>query len=244
MKHYKASLVVGTVIILGSGWMHYASTSDVSGTKIQSSQAKKVEVVPKTQMQQTQALQPVNKPLQVMKVTKLPPQTVQQREKYLQPLTTQLKQLRSIKAKVFRTEADDVVVKAFIQNPDNLQSLVSLLTDSTSLQATTAAEHQAAVDVLLEAAKTGNSKISQESILTVISDKQVEDQTATEAVRELHAGIKAELMYGAAFIDQRTIQNYVPGPVSQKIWDNVQAAFAENITASESQRRISALPTK
>ncbi len=240
MKQNKTSLVVGTVIILGSGWMHYASTSAVSGVIVESSVAKKIEVtIPKQpqQIAQSEALQITEKP-QIAR-----PQ-VQQREKELQPLITQLKQLRLIKTKVFRSEAEETTMKAFIKNPDNLQSLISLLTDTTSLQATSQAEHQAAVDILLEAAKTGNAKFAEESILAVIGDRQVEDQNNTKAVRELHAGIKAELMYGAAFIDQQTIQNYVPGPVSQRIWDNVQAAHAENVTDSENQRKVYALPSK
>ena len=243
MKHYKVSLVVGTVVILASGWMRFASTSDV-----------KISLTESASLEKNNFTKPESAPQQLLdsavKVSVKPqisqpsqPQ-IQPREQQLQPLVTQLKQLRLIKAKVFRSETEEITMKAFVRNADNLQSLVSLLTDSVSLQATTAAEHQAAVDILLEAAKGANTKLAVESILTVIGDKQVEDQSSTKTVRELHAGIKAELMYGAAFIDRQTIQNYVPGPVTQKIWDNVQMAHAENITGSENQRKIYALPSK
>ena len=52
MKQNKINLVVGAVIILGSGWMHYASTSAVSVVIVESSVAKKIDVMIPKQPQQ------------------------------------------------------------------------------------------------------------------------------------------------------------------------------------------------
>ena len=94
------------------------------------------------------------------------------------------------------------------------------------------------MDILLEAAKSADYKIAEELILTVIQDNQVEDPSTNKVMRETLAGIKAELMYSAAFIEKRTVQNSIPGPVTQKIWDNVQQAHVDNLIDSENERRM------
>ena len=216
-NNYKVGLVFSSVLIFAAGWILFESTFAKNSSKTEISNfapdiiiTSKALSIPLVKQVAGQVAKPEAKPVVFIDTTL---------ENRLQPLIKDLQQLKAIKAKVFRTAAEENTIKEFIHNPDKLQSLVMLLTDTKSLSVTTAENHQSAVDILLEAAKSADSKIAEELILVVIQDKQVEDTSTNKVMRESLASIKAELMYNATSIDKQTVQNSIPGPVSQKIWD-------------------------
>ena len=152
-------------------------------------------------------------------------------------LSKHLVQIKLIQKKVFKNDAELNLVESFINSRPRLQSLAALLTRREELIETNSADHSNAVDVLIAASQSGDSQYAEELILEIIRDGKIENENEHPTVRQSLAGIKAELMYHAVRIDNRTVQNSISGPVTQKIWDNVQQAQADNVTASQLERR-------
>lgn len=99
-------------------------------------------------------------------------------------------------------------------------------------------EQVAAIDLLIEALKSGDKAAAEEAMREIVADKQIEDVKLPLEVREQLAGIKAEILYNWAAIEpnqQSDIARRLPGPASEKIWRNVQDTFANNIAESESE---------
>lgn len=97
----------------------------------------------------------------------------------------------------------------------------------------------AAVDLLVEAFKSGDRSASEQAMREIVADKQVEDTKLPAEVREQLAGIKAEVLYnwGALAPEQQNeIARQLPGPASEQIWKNVQDTFASNLAESELER--------
>ncbi len=152
-------------------------------------------------------------------------------------LSKHLMQIKLIQKKVFKNDAELTVVKSFINSRQRLQSLAALLTRREALIEANSADHSNAVDVLIAASQSGDSQYAEELILEIIRDGKIENENEHPTVRQNLAGIKAELMYHAVRIDNRTVQNSISGPATQKIWDNVQQAQADNVTESQLERR-------
>ncbi len=105
------------------------------------------------------------------------------------------------------------------------------------------ASQDAAVDLLVEALKSGDKAMAAEVARAVIEDPAVENAGTDRSVRENLAGIKAEVLYHWAAImpdDASNIERSLPGPVSRKIWDNVNRRHASNL--AESAEEIAARP--
>jgi hypothetical protein len=97
----------------------------------------------------------------------------------------------------------------------------------------------AAIDLLVEAFKSGDKSASEQAMREIVADKQVEDTKLSAEVREQLAGIKAEVLYnwGALAPEQQNeIARQLPGPASEQIWKNVQDTFASNLAESELER--------
>jgi len=85
-------------------------------------------------------------------------------------------------------------------------------------------EQDAAIDLLLEALKDGDTQAASEVLREVIQDSQVEDLKLDKGSREQLAGLKAEVLYQWSATNPQiasNLQSWLPGPVSKKIWDNV-----------------------
>lgn len=94
----------------------------------------------------------------------------------------------------------------------------------------------AALDLLIEALRAGDRETSLQVIRQVVEDKQVEDPSLPMSVRETLAGEKGELMYHAVAVAPAEFSNLsqsLPGPVSQKIWANVQEKHRQNLAESQ-----------
>jgi hypothetical protein len=98
------------------------------------------------------------------------------------------------------------------------------------------AAENAALDLLLESFQRGDRATSLEVIQSLIQDQQVENGQLPQSIRETLAGIKGELLYNAVALAPQefksTVQN-LPGPVSQRIWQNVQEKHRQNLAESQ-----------
>ncbi len=234
MKTNKRVAIISLVSVIAvAGW--YAKNSEVTKVKERKPAASVVNLnsleVNQAPSKTTGAL------IATTAVTTATPQPDQQRLLQTAALVKQLNQIYAIQKKVFKSEVELEVVKSFINSRSKLQSLVTLLTNRQSLIETSSADRSAAVDVLIEASKAESAQYAEELILEIIRDSKIENKNEIPSVRESLAGIKAELMYHAVRIDNRTVQNSVSGPVTQKIWENVQQAQADNVSESQLERR-------
>ena len=100
-------------------------------------------------------------------------------------------------------------------------------------------EQVAAIDLLVEAFKSGDKAAAEGAMRAIVADKQVEDTQLPTEVREQLAGIKAEVLYNWGALaphQQSEIARQLPGPASEKIWRNVQDTFASHLAESELER--------
>lgn len=153
----------------------------------------------------------------------------------IENVTQTLHHFKKIQSKTFKFPSEENEIQLLIKDEKKLTELANFLKSAEAINKTSNSEHAAAVDILLEALKNGNSKLAEELILNIIHDAQIENSNIESTTRLALAGTKAELMYHSTSIDQRRIENSLPGPISQKIWDNVQQAQAENLATSEKE---------
>lgn len=94
-------------------------------------------------------------------------------------------------------------------------------------------QQDVAIDLLLEALRDGDKAVASEILRVVVQDGQVEDPGVDRAAREQLAGLKAEILYQWSMLAPEmcpTLSTWLPGPVSQKIWQNVQRMQQSNRT--------------
>lgn len=136
--------------------------------------------------------------------------------------------------KVFLNERESAEKDALLKNASVLRAMGVRLMRSPGSEAA-AKEQNVAVEMLLEALRTGDSEIAAEVLKGVITDGQVEDAHLDIASRENLAGVKAEVLFQwSAFrpAQANELATMLPGPVSQKIWQNIVDAQASNIAES------------
>jgi hypothetical protein len=93
-------------------------------------------------------------------------------------------------------------------------------------------EQDVAVDILLDALKDGDSVAAEAALKTVVEDQQVEDLALDRPIREQLAGVKAEVLYQWAAMapsSASSLAALLPGPTSQKIWQNVLKSHERNL---------------
>lgn len=234
MKTNKRVVITSLVSVIAlAGW--YAKHSGV--TKVKQLEPA-VSMINSNSLNVNQALSKTSgASVAVTAFTNVKPQPDQLKLLETTELLKQLNQIHVIQKKVFKSEAELEIIKSFISSRSRLQSLVTLFTNRQLLIETSSADQSAAVDVLIEASKSESAQYAEELILEIIRDSRIENENEIPAVRESLAGIKAELMYHAVRIDNRTVQNSISGPVTQKIWNNVQQAQADNVSESQLERQ-------
>lgn len=155
-----------------------------------------------------------------------------------------IQKFKVIQAKVFRSADDEKQWKIMISDSRHLLQLGQYLKDLKSIDSEDfKANQNAAIDLLIAALKGGDAATAEQAILEVIKDAQVEDDKLAQSSRDLLGGIKAELLYESSSIKPELaeqLEKILPGPVSQKIWKNVQQQQADNLALSEAdlQERI------
>ena len=146
-------------------------------------------------------------------------------------LKSQISVLLDYKAssqKIFKLPNDEVKIEKLTKNYEKLQIIAKLLTTPELLSTLSLDAQDAAVDVLIKSLLTANPKQTEELVLAIINDGQIENSGVNQSVRMQMAAVKAELMYHAVSLDPQSVQNAISGPVTQKIWDNVQTVHASN----------------
>ncbi len=147
---------------------------------------------------------------------------------------SELDKFQSLKKKVFLSEDEKGERLRIIRDSRLLRALGLRLTETT-INPEVSASQDAAIDLLLEALKEGDSQVASDVLRSVIEDPKVEDGGLPQAVREHLAGIKAEVLYHWAALmpnEASRVQNSLPGPVSRKIWDRVANRHASNVAES------------
>lgn len=146
-----------------------------------------------------------------------------------------------LKKKIFKTDSEQQSYKAFLRNRDLLLDLGKKLTDIQFIQsADFANEQNAMVDLLVEALASGDHVTSQAVVTSLVQDASVENEKLPMSVRQNLAGLKAELLYQvtALFPEEfKNVAELLPGPVSQKIWVNVQASQQRNVAESQAEQQ-------
>ncbi|HMN68135.1 MAG TPA: hypothetical protein PKC28_06305 [Bdellovibrionales bacterium] len=140
----------------------------------------------------------------------------------------ELNQYAALQAKVLPSPDERDKKQALLINPKLLMGMAVRL---VRLPLLPLGEQGAAIDLLLDAVKSGDREAAETALAVVVEDKQVEDPSLMGGVREQLAGIKAEVLYHwAALVPSQVpqIPKRLPGPASRKIWDNVREAHSDN----------------
>lgn len=160
------------------------------------------------------------------------------------PQSERIQKFKVIQAKVFKSKDDQANLKKMLLDSKYLFELGLYLKTLQNIEGEDFKDNQNAVmDLLVEALKAGDSQVAEQAILGIIKDPQVEDEKIPLKSRELLAGVKAELLYQSSSIKPALSEQFekvLPGPVSQKIWKNVQQQQADNLALSsyEMQTRM------
>ena len=149
----------------------------------------------------------------------------------------ELSSYAELAAKVLMTEEEKARKNRLLSDAALLRALGLRLTEA-SVDPSVTASQDLAVDLLVEALESGDQALASEVMKSVVEDPQVENKLLDRPVRENLAGIKAEVLYhwAAAQPDEAArIERSLPGPVSQKIWENVKSRHESNDAESQAE---------
>lgn len=150
--------------------------------------------------------------------------------KYIQELTS----YANLNEKVLLSDEDQKIKRQLFKNTDFLRSLQSLLTAPPEDNESRIRQNLA-LDFVLEALKTDLKEPAIEILQNVAADSTLESSSLNFEDRKALAGVKAEALYNWSSLDPSSsadIQRLLPGPVSQKIWDNVKWRQESNLAES------------
>lgn len=143
---------------------------------------------------------------------------------------SELSEFKILKLKVFLTEEEQAQRKNFLQDRALLENLKGLFKYPAQYQ-DLENQQNVAVDLLLEAIKSGDAETARAVFKELIADPTIENKQLTPAQRQNLAGVKAEVLYQWSSLEPdraSEMQNALPGPVSQKIWKNVMSQQQNN----------------
>ncbi len=135
-----------------------------------------------------------------------------------------------LKKRLFLSEADLAEKNRLLTNTALLRALGLRLTEPSVAQSVVESQ-DAAVDLLVEALKSGDRETASDVLKSVVEDPQIENSAMAPQVREHMAGVKGEIMLRWAALvpeDAANIERSLPGPISKKIWDNVKKRHESN----------------
>ncbi len=136
--------------------------------------------------------------------------------------------------KALLLEHDRVLKRKLMKDQAFLQSLKPLVLAATHDPVTVELQN-AALDFLFEALKGENKAAAVEILKSVVADASIENSTEDMDVRKSLAGVKAEVLFNWSSLDPDAnpmIDSSLPGPVSEKIWANVQKQQSNNLAES------------
>lgn len=143
---------------------------------------------------------------------------------------TELAEFKILKQKVFLTEEEKAQRKDFLQDRILLENLRSLFKYPAQYQ-DLEEQQNVAVDLLLEAIKSGDADTARAVFKELIADPTIENKQLTPSQRQNLAGVKAEVLYQWSSLEPdraSEMQSALPGPVSQKIWKNIESQQQNN----------------
>lgn len=155
----------------------------------------------------------------------------------------ELNEYTRIKAKVFLSEEEKEYRRRLLADRSMLEDLGRYLRTPAQTGATEdEAQKSAALDLLFEAFDT-KSEVSEAILRDIVQDKQIENESLDLQTRKSLAGVKAEVLYEWSSrqpAQSETLRSWLPGPVSEKIWKNVQATQQQNVAESMMEARSQA----
>jgi hypothetical protein len=206
-------------------------TSSEGALKLPEEEIEAQKIVERTAASQPVAAKPVEGPK-----ADIPPPPPENKAPVIFEAQAELSAYAQLKTKVVPNAMEKKERERIIHDQRTISSIGKRL-----LQVPTLALGQqiAAIDLLVEAFKSGDRAASEQAMREIVADKQVEDTKLPAEVREQLAGIKAEVLYnwGALAPEQQNeIARQLPGPASEQIWKNVQDTFASNLAESALER--------
>lgn len=171
-----------------------------------------------------------NKPNEATASTQAPAEA--EKNSVLKPFEskTELAEFKILKQKVFLTEEEKAQRKIFLQDRALLENLKSLFKYPAQYQ-DLENQQNVAVDLLLEAIKSGDADTARAVFKELIADPTIENKQLTPSQRQNLAGVKAEVLYQWSSLEPdraSEMQSALPGPVSQKIWKNIERQQQNN----------------
>lgn len=154
------------------------------------------------------------------------------------PFQKELSSYLDLQTKVFLNDSEKKERSDLLRHAGLLKALGTRLIEATR-NPEVMREQDAAIDLLLEALKEGDSTVAAQVLQAVVSDRQVEDTKLEKSAREQLAGLKAEVLYQWSSTNPGIVANlqaWLPGPVSKKIWDNVIRMQESNDAESALER--------
>lgn len=143
---------------------------------------------------------------------------------------SELSEFKILKLKVLLTEEEQAQRKNFLQDRTLLENLKVLFKYPAPYQ-DLENQQNVAVDLLLEAIKSGDAETARAVFKELIADPTIENTQLTPAQRQNLAGVKAEVLYQWSSLEPdraSEMQSALPGPVSKKIWKNVMSQQQNN----------------
>jgi hypothetical protein len=142
-----------------------------------------------------------------------------------------------LRAKIFLSPEEKRERADLLRHSGLLKALGRRLVEPTRSMAVMN-EQDAAIDVLMEALKSGDAQVAGEVLQGVVRDGQVEDTRLDRGSREQLAGLKAEVLYQWSALSPAAasqLPSWLPGPVSRKIWANVVRMQQSNLAESAAE---------
>lgn len=145
-----------------------------------------------------------------------------------------LQRYADLSRKALLLEPDKLVKRRLLKDENFLRSLETLM-KTAPVDEPSQAMQNSALDFVFEALNTDMRPVAIEILKNVVADPTVENTAVSEMDRKVLAGVKAEALYQWSAVDpaaERSINGLLPGPVSEKIWVNVQNQQQSNLAES------------
>lgn len=154
----------------------------------------------------------------------------------------ELEDYKLLKKKIFLTDQEKSQMQQLLRNEAftlQIQKLFNVPNEYENEYENLENQQNTAIDFLLAALEGQNSAVAGEVLKSIIQDPGTEDQTLSLPLRENLAGVKAEVLYRWSALDPvkaTEMQQWLPGPVSLKIWKNILAQQEMNRAESAEEK--------
>ena len=130
---------------------------------------------------------------------------------------------------------EDKIVKARLMNDERFLTSLEPILKVVPVDADSGILQNQALDFVFEALNSEMRSAAIEILKNVVADASVENTSADLSDRSAMAGVKAEALFNLASAEPKSvseIESLLPGPVSKKIWENVQQRQESNLAES------------